>query len=161
MAGIAMADREDHLEFKSPNGKYRVVANWTGQGNSGYAWDVRNNKTQKSYFAEDKIQDNEALPHRFSAIWSPNGRYVAINLYYGRIAYCVTVIDTAGSEPREVSLFPKTVHKFDDYQTSAGPWLNNTDLEVEAYRPLYQGPHQEYDLVVRFGKNGGRIIKGD
>ena len=157
-ACAVIAGVEDHLAFKSPNGKWRIVANWTDEAHGGYVWELQDIRTKKSYFKQDKIEANEMLPRRFFALWSPDSRRVAVNSYYGRIAYDVFMIDTAGGEGREIPLFPKTVHN--DDCTSANRWRNNSDLELEVFHPTggVSGPF--HDLVIRFGEHGSRVIKG-
>lgn len=158
----ARAEEKKELDYSSPDHRWTIIARWVPdkhpyyQGH--YTYELQDTRLGKSYFKETNMDE----PHRFSAYWSPSGRYVAINLYYGRIAYWVSIIDVAGKQPREILLFPKKMTDYDDFMTSTDRWLDDTSLEVEAYQPVnWSRSHiaTAYKLVVRFEKGGSRVVK--
>jgi len=164
----ARAEEEKTLSYSSPDGRWKIVASWVSDKDPGYqghyTYELQDIRLGKSYFKEtDRNEDDKVLhPHRFSAYWSPNGRYVAINLYYGKIAYWVSMIDVAGKYPREIPLFPKKMTDYDDFMTSTDRWLDGKSLEVEAYQPVnWSGSHiaTAYKLVVRFEKDGAKVVR--
>ena len=165
----ARAERPKDLSFPSPDGRWKITASWISDSDpndSGhYAYELQDIKLGKSYFKEgytDKSDETIAYPHRISAYWSPKGSYVAINVYYGRIAYWLSIIDVSGRYPREVPLFPEKMTDYDDFMTSADHWLDDNSLEVEAYQPVnWSEKHvvTAYKLVVRFEKGGSIVAK--
>jgi hypothetical protein len=164
----AGAEEKKDLSFGSPDGRWTVMAGWVSDKDpvylGHYVYELRDARSGKAYFKETSTDENDKSlhPHRLRACWSPDGRYVAINLYYGRIAYWVSIIDVFGKQPREIPLFPKMMSDYDDFLTSANRWLDNASLEIEAFQPVnWSGTHYAttYKLVVRFEKGGSKVVK--
>ena len=158
----ARADKPKHVVYSSPDKHWEIIANWyDATGTGGYLIELKDNSTGKTYF---KFSKNDGLPTRFDAVWSPDGKYAALNWYYGRIAQGVGIIDISGKEPVYHAL-----HEFlpndglPNFIITAGPWFNNTDLAVEASLPLFiahkPGSDTDYDLIVRFEDHKGTVIK--
>jgi len=100
-----LADPPD-VNSPSPDGKWRIQARWINSGTAqeGYSWTLTNTKTGKVFFTEKPTPD-EIFPRRFNALWSPDSRYAALNVYYGRVAYEAVVIRTADT-PEEINPLP-------------------------------------------------------
>jgi hypothetical protein len=161
------AQDEKTLSYSSPDGRWKIVASWVPDkdplAHGHYTYKLQDLKLGHTYFKETARDENDKFLHpmRFSALWSPNGRYVAINLYYGKIAYWISMIEVTGRRPREIPLFPETMTTYDDFMTSTGHWLDCRSLELEAFQPVnWSKNHTEtaYKLVVRFEKGGARVI---
>jgi hypothetical protein len=93
-----------NVREKSPDGKWEFAAHW--YGNKGYLWELKNLTDGKTYFARVKPDENEALPARIGVLWSLDGRYLAMNNYYGRIVYGVEVIALASIPSDKVQWRP-------------------------------------------------------
>src|SRR5258708_3870265 len=100
--GLAPGDPPD-INSTSPDQLWKISAHWVNSGSSreGYSWDLQNIKTKKVYF-DHAVQKDEALPHRFNVLWSPNSHYAALNLYYGRAVQGVAVIPVTLAKPELV-----------------------------------------------------------
>jgi hypothetical protein len=134
------------IKETSPDGKWTFYGSWLAD--KGYTSGLRNEKSDKVFFADDKPSDNEALPYRIFVRWSPDSRHVAVTFYYGRavqgvVAYGVTStkaleiplhLDTEKT-PLEVTLLhPEDVAKFQGYNrllTGADSWIDNMDLSID------------------------------
>ena len=153
------------LEFSSPDKRWQVVAEWE-PNHHGYLFELHDLSNGKTYFKQKAVGDHEILPYRFNANWSPGGRYVAINLHYGRICQGVVVIDVSGKEPAECplhlvekALIPPELALI----MVATEWVNETDLAFEAYLP-YTLPRKSGDidscsLIVRMDRTKPTVIK--
>ncbi len=102
---VLYADPPD-INSPSPDENWTVQARWVNgePSQDGYLWTLSNRKTGKVFFAE-KPDPDEILPHRFEVLWSPNSKYAAINIYYGRIVYGVVVIRLT-DDPVEINPLP-------------------------------------------------------
>jgi hypothetical protein len=91
------------IDETSPDNKWLVHAHWfggdPGSYDEGYLWQLENIRTKKVYFARSGPAKDEVLPHRFNVLWSPDSRYVAINFYYGRVAFDFIVITLLTDTP--------------------------------------------------------------
>jgi hypothetical protein len=88
---LAMAAPRD-IDETSPDNKWLFHAHWFGDYNEGYLWQLENIRTKKIYYTQPRPTKDSGLPHRINALWSPDSRYVAINFYYGRVAFDFAVI---------------------------------------------------------------------
>ena len=160
---VCAGDIEEPLVFKSPNRRWVVTARWNSS-HHGYLFNLRDRSRGKTYFAQTTILDNEALPYRFLAIWNPAGNLVALNLYYGRIAQDVMIIDVSRKQPVLRPLF-SSPSDFDGFQMSSLRWRNRTDLAVDAWyipdlaEPARPAPHTSYSLTVRISARKSTIVK--
>ena len=152
--GAALADPPE-IDSVSPDHVWRITARWVNGGTAqeGYNWDLLNVKTGTVYFRETPQKD-EALPHRFRVLWSPDSHYVALNLYYGRAVQGVTVIPLAAGKPDLIEPTQEpgkpvepTLLQSEDLGaftgearvlTGADAWLNGTDLNIafDMHAPL-------------------------
>jgi hypothetical protein len=135
----------EDMNFPSPDGRWAVEGHWIGD--KGYAYKVEELKSHKSFLDYGPVPDDEVLPVRLDAIWSPDSRYVALTEYYGRAMQELEVFALTGPVPKgielklvsgklpleETLLHPEDVPKYDGYNrllTGAVSWLNARDLVV-------------------------------
>ena len=156
------ADVEKHLVFRSPNRRWQVTARWNTE-HLGYVFDLQDRRSGKTYFKQAPVSDNEALPYRFSVVWSPGSRYAAVNLYYGRITQGAVIIDVSGREPEMHTSCSPDPLEHSDFLILAHHWRNATDLDVAADLPHFlphpPGSNTHYSLVVRFAGHKSNVIR--
>ena len=168
----AKSEIPETLSFRSPDRRWEFIAKHFENGAfPGYRTKILDLKTHKIYCNETikKIQDNEILPKRIDAFWSPDSKFLAINYYYARICYGTSIIDLTDHVPNPRSLFdfaPQVLELENNLQMvgeSVGAWTNRTDLPVSLeYRsPQAKSPYPDstYSLLIRFENNQGTIIK--
>jgi len=179
------ADPPD-IDSPSPNGKWVIQARWINSGTvqEGYSWMLTNTKTGKVFFAEKPAPD-EIFPRRFNVLWSPNGQFAALNIYYGRVVYEAVVIKT-GDKPEEINPLPsdskipleQTLLRREDVPlwdgsgealTSAENWLDGSTLVVAVtmktrIKDKVSGHAASLDIewhkTVKFDGIGPRVIDG-
>jgi hypothetical protein len=166
IAFSAKAKTHEGMAYPSPDGRWSYIVTWVSSippESQGYTSELRDARTEKSYLKDTKFEPDAMLPQRMTATWSPNGSYVAVDEYWGRVAYGVSVVDLTGKHPRMLpSLFPTELTDYAAFQIWTDHWLDDNTLQIEAdLLPSWNNDHPEtdYNLVIRFDKNGGRIIK--
>jgi hypothetical protein len=139
----------------SPNGNWTITAHWID--GYGYGWEIKN-KEGHIYYSQERIYEkNQLLPNRVSALWSPDGQYVALGTYWAYhmdgsidqdrgVNEDVDVYRLGEKPPKDgLSIRPSedTILKVQDRgPNSTGPlqsriealrWINNSDLVVVVY----------------------------
>jgi hypothetical protein len=170
----------------SPDQTWRITAQWVRAGTSqeGYDWSLENLKTGKIFF-HDPIASDAVLPTRFEVLWTPDSHYAALNIYYGRRLFDVSVIRIAdtpellglpltfpGVSPEKAFLDKQDLPLFQGYQPplrGASAWDNNTDLRVGLGFYAYLLDRKtgkkfnlasEWQQTIRFGTSG-KVIRSE
>jgi hypothetical protein len=170
------------LSSKSPDGVWAMTAQSVSGG--GWNWGVRNNKTGKVYFQNEKIQSNSAFPGGCSALWSPDSRYVAVTTTWGTDTDYVSVINLSGVDPtftafsafgpdyyvyplKDILLKPadaSVAGEWMEQRTEALKWENPTDLNLVAYLIIRLGDFSKPEravaahLTLRFSGNTFTVL---
>ena len=109
-AAVCAQGEPKDITIPSPVGKWVFEAKWHPGHPVGYTWNLKNISSGKVFLADSPSRPDETLPVRLSGSWSEDGRYLALNIYYGRIAFDVDVL---GMENNRVVLtrFPRAMEK--------------------------------------------------
>lgn len=104
--GIAFTDGLPDIDEKSSDGRWIFKAHW--YGTKGYSWELDEARSGKSYFviANPETQQAQQLATRLGVLWSQENHYLAINAYYGRQDYQVTVVSIRSDPPSLVDWTP-------------------------------------------------------
>ena len=130
IAGLPVRAAIPDIKEISPDGKWLFKASW--HENRGYTWELQNKKTSKVYFLHPHAEANEVFPARLNVLWSPDCRYLAINLYYGRIGYDFDVIAISTGVPFEADwprLEEASMIKLQDRKMWDGSGVANSSAE--------------------------------
>ncbi|HEV3271855.1 MAG TPA: hypothetical protein VGZ93_06715 [Candidatus Methylacidiphilales bacterium] len=170
------------LSSKSPDGAWAMTAQ--SVSGRGWNWGIRNNKTGKVYFQDEKIQSNRAFPDGCSALWSPDSRYVAVATAWGTDTDYVSVINLSGVDPtftafsgdgpdyyvyplKDILLKPADASiagEWMEQRTEALKWENPTDLNLVAYLIIRLGDFSKPEraaaahLTLRFSGNAFTVL---